>query len=155
MQPAPPLPNYQAFEDANHLRYLAIAHYVIGGLTGLVSCLPIIHMVMGGLLISGSFPMTTPTAPGEPDIRLFGWLFVVMGGVFVILGWTFAVLLILTGRWLSARKNHTFCFVMACLECASVPLGTVLGIFTILVISRPSVKALFLAGPHQNNWTRE
>ena len=154
MQPPPPLPNYQAFEDANHLRYLAIAHYVMGGITGLVSCLPVMHVVMGGMIATGQFPMG-PTTPGEPDFKMFGWLFVAMGSIFIIIGWTFAVLLILTGRWLSARKNHTFCFVMACLECASLPLGTVLGVFTILVISRPSVKALFLAGPSENKWTRE
>lgn len=155
MQAVPPLPNYQAFEDANHLRYLAIAHYVMGGITGLFACIPLIHVTVGGMMISGHFPVTPPTAPGEPDIQMFGWLFVVMGGLFVLLGWTFAILLFLTGRWLSARKNHTFCFVIACLQCISVPLGTILGVFTILVLSRPSVKSLFLAGPTHNNWTRE
>jgi hypothetical protein len=32
---------------------------------------------------------------------------------------------------------------MACVACLSVPLGTVLGVFTIIVLMRPSVKALF------------
>lgn len=154
MQPVPPLPNYQAFEDANHLRYLAIAHYVIGGITALLSCLPLLHVAMGGMMISGAFPGAS-TGPGEPDIRMIGWLVVAMGGFFVLLGWTFAILLILTGRWLSARKNHTFCFVIACIQCISVPIGTVLGVFTIITLTRPSVKALFLAGPTKNNWTRE
>lgn len=155
MQSVPPLPNYQAFEDANHLRYLAIAHYVMGGITGFFSCFPLIHVAMGGMMVFGKFPMTPSTAPGEPDLQMIGWLVIVMGSLFILMGWTFAILLILTGRWLSARKNHTFCFVIACLQCISVPLGTILGIFTILVLNRPSVKALFLAGPTQNNWTRE
>ena len=154
MQPVPPLPNYQTFEDANHLRYLAIAHYVTGGITAFFSSFFLMHVFMGGMIVSGGMPMGSPT-PGEPDPRLFGWLFVVMGSVALVLGWGIAVALILTGRWLSARKNHTFCFVVACIQCINVPIGTVLGIFTILVLSRPSVKALFVAGPHQNNWTRE
>lgn len=37
----------------------------------------------------------------------------------------------------------TFVFVMACVQCANVPFGTALGVFTILVLQRPSVKALF------------
>lgn len=155
MQPVPPLPNYQAFEDASHLRYLAIAHYVTGGLTALFSCFPIFHVAMGGMMIAGNSPFGPMTSPGGPDMQIFGWMMLIMGSVFILLGWSFAVMLILTGRWLSARKNHTFCFVVACIHCISVPLGTLVGVFTIIVLSRPSVKALFQAGPYQNNWTRE
>ena len=43
----------------------------------------------------------------------------------------------------SRRKHYTFCFVMACVECLSVPFGTMLGVFTILVLNRASVKELF------------
>jgi hypothetical protein len=35
------------------------------------------------------------------------------------------------------------CFVVAAIECIFMPFGTVLGVFTIIVLSRPSVKALF------------
>jgi hypothetical protein len=34
-------------------------------------------------------------------------------------------------------------FVTACLSCMNVPIGTALGVFAILVLNRPSVKALF------------
>ena len=47
----------------------------------------------------------------------------------------------------SRRKHYTFCFVMACVECLSVPFGTVLGVFTILVLNRASVKELFNPKP--------
>jgi hypothetical protein len=32
---------------------------------------------------------------------------------------------------------------MACIECLFLPFGTILGVFTIIVLSRESVKALF------------
>ena len=51
--------------------------------------------------------------------------------------------LTLTGRWLAARRNWTFCFVVACLSCMNVPLGTILGVFTILVLQRPGMKGVF------------
>ena len=46
-------------------------------------------------------------------------------------------------RWHGQRRNRSFCFVVACLSCFNVPLGTILGIFTILVLNRPSVQAGF------------
>jgi len=35
--------------------------------------------------------------------------------------------------------------VMACVECLFIPFGTILGVFTIIVLLRESVKALFAA----------
>jgi hypothetical protein len=32
---------------------------------------------------------------------------------------------------------------MACIICLSIPFGTVLGVFTIIVLNRPTVKARF------------
>jgi hypothetical protein len=36
---------------------------------------------------------------------------------------------------------------MACIECLFIPFGTILGVFTVVVLSRESVKALFAATP--------
>jgi hypothetical protein len=42
-----------------------------------------------------------------------------------------------------ARKAYSFALVIACIECLFVPFGTILGVFTIVTLSRESVKALF------------
>ena len=123
---------------------LAIGHYVLGGLTAVFSCIPLIHITIGILMINGKFP--DGRANLSSDERMIGWIFIAFGGLIILLGWSLAVLKILTGRWLSARKNRTFCFVVACIECAGVPLGTILGVFTITVLNRPSVRALFVEG---------
>jgi hypothetical protein len=49
----------------------------------------------------------------------------------------------IAGSKLSNRRGYTFCFVVACLECMFMPFGTILGILSIIVLSRPSVKELF------------
>jgi hypothetical protein len=41
------------------------------------------------------------------------------------------------------RRWWTFCYLTGWGECLMFPFGTVLGIFTIIVLSRPSVKLLF------------
>ena len=52
-------------------------------------------------------------------------------------------IMILAGRFLAARRRHLFCIVIAGIACMFMPMGTVLGIFTIIVLMRPSVKELF------------
>ena len=67
--------------------------------------------------------------------------------VFILGGWTLAVLVLMAGRFIARRKHYMFCFVMACVECVFMPFGTALGVFTILVLSRQSVKRLFNPRP--------
>jgi hypothetical protein len=42
---------------------------------------------------------------------------------------------------------------MACIECLFLPFGTILGIFTIIVLSRESVKTFFLAAESEQGAT--
>jgi membrane protein YqaA with SNARE-associated domain len=55
-----------------------------------------------------------------------------------------AICILFAGISLSRRRCYWFAFVVACIECIFIPFGTILGIFTIIVLSRESVKALFL-----------
>jgi hypothetical protein len=127
-------------KDEEHLRILAIFHYVICGLIGLFSCFPIIHLVMGYLIIVS--PETMASDDSAPP-AFMGWLFVIMGGLFIIFGWIFAICVFLAGRFLTRRKHRIYCLVVAGIACLFMPFGTVLGVFTIVVLSRESVKQLF------------
>jgi uncharacterized membrane protein len=128
----------QAQQDADHLRILSIVHYVLGVFTALVSCFGLIYVVIGVLALQGKMP----DMRGQ-EAQLFGTMFTVIGALVVLFGWSVALCQILTGRWLAARRHRTFCFVIACIECLNMPLGTALGVFTIIVMQRPSVRALF------------
>lgn len=139
-----PSPGSQQILDNEHLKLLSIFHYVKGGITALFACIPIIHVVFGLVLIVA--PRLFGHGSNQPPAFL-GWLFVILGFFIIFLGWTVAVLVLIAGRCIARRRHYTFCFVVACLECLSVPFGTVLGVFTILVLNRQSVKALFNPGP--------
>jgi Ca2+/Na+ antiporter len=125
-------------QDEDHLRLLAIFHYVCAGLAAFVSCFTIIHVVMGVVMIVAPEKMDK-----NPPPAALGWIFVVMGSLFFLAGWAFASLLAWAGRCLQKRKHYTFCLVMGGVACLFMPIGTALGIFTIIVLSRPSVKSLF------------
>ncbi len=130
-------------QDAEHLRLLAIGHYVLAGLTALFGSFPLIHVLVGIVLgAAGIF------APGPQDDRAplmaIGAFFTLIGGSFVLVGWSLAVALFFTARSLSRRKRYVLCMVVSGLVAAfCIPLGTIVGVFTIVVLQRPSVKALF------------
>lgn len=132
-------------QDQEHLRLLTIFHYVCAGLAALFACFPIIHLVLG--LMMALRPEVFDHGKNAPPAFL-GWFFVVFASIFIFLGWTFAALLAWAGRCLGQRKNYTFCLVVGGVACLFMPFGTVLGVFTIIVLSRPSVKVLF-ASPAQ------
>ena len=128
-------------KDLEHLRLLSIFHYVVGGLIALFACFPIIHLVIGITFLTTDFPQQ----PGEPEFpsKIFGLMFTIIPLFFIIIGWTLAIFTIIAGRKLSNHKSYMFCFVIAAILCVFMPFGTILGVFTIIVLMRDSVKELF------------
>jgi hypothetical protein len=78
-----------------------------------------------------------------PPPTAFGWFFIVFTSIFIISSWTLSICSFYAGHFLKERRNYTFCFVMSCIICAMMPLGTVLGVFSILVLTGDSVKKIF------------
>jgi hypothetical protein len=132
--------NMRVSQDLEHLKILAICFYVKAGLTLLAGIFVAIYfMFIGGIFMS----IDIKHKAGEPDPAMFGGFFIVIGIVVALVIALFAFLEFYAGRSLAKHKNYSFCFVIAVLSCLSLPLGTVLGIFTIIVLVRDSVKAIF------------
>ena len=60
-----------------------------------------------------------------------------------VMGIAMAICILIAGRSLALRKRYSFALVIACIECLVVPFGTVLGVFTIVALSRESIRGLF------------
>ena len=129
-------------QDEEHVRLLSIFHYVCAGLAALFACFPILHLIFGLVLLLSPQSFGPPNPNDEPP-KLVGLIFVIFAACFILLGWTFAAFLAYAGRCLAQRKSYTFCLVMAGIACIFMPFGTILGVFSIIVLVRPSVKALF------------
>jgi hypothetical protein len=127
-------------QDLEHLRLLSIFHYVCAGMAALFACIPIIHLVMG--IVMTFHPESFGPSKEQPP-AFIGVFFIVIGSLMILAGWTFAALLAYAGRCLAQRKYYTFCLVVAGIACLFMPFGTVLGVFTIIVLVRPTVKPLF------------
>jgi ABC-type Fe3+ transport system permease subunit len=129
-------------QDEEHLRLLSIFHYVCAGMAAFFACIPIIHVIVGSVMLLHPQPFVSQNNQPHPE-KFVGLLFVVIGGMFILLGWAFAACLAYAGRCLGQRKHYTYCMVVAALACMFMPFGTVLGVFTLMVLIRPSVKPLF------------
>ena len=130
-------------DDEEHLRLLGIFHYVVGALTALFALFPLIHFSLGLFFVLAP-PHSTQQQGAPPAI--IGWFFMIIGGMFFLLGESFAACVFAAARFIRSRRRYWFIFAVACLQCAFFPFGTALGVFTIVVLSRPSVKQLFGLG---------
>jgi uncharacterized membrane protein len=127
-------------QDEQYLDLLSIFHYVVAGLTGAFSCIFLIHVAIGVAMLVGAFDGDHEAPP-----RAFGWLFILFPSMFILAGWTLAAFMIATGVKLKRRTSRTFCLVVGAVECAITPVGTILGVFTIVILMKDSVRELFAA----------
>ena len=139
-----PPQDFQRRQDEDHLRLLAIFHYVWGGLTLAYSLFFGIYLALGLFALSNPAVFDGKGAQSDPmGAQFMGTLFTAIGGAGMAFALVAGALTIYAGRSLARRERFNLCFVMACINCLSVPLGTVLGVFTLIVLNRPTVKALF------------
>lgn len=174
----PPLP--EDLRDTEHLRLLAIFHYVLSGL-GLLGLL----FLAGHFLIMQTvftamkdLPQNIPAATVEPveegsqvdDVVVYGeetseqmspeeaaevaefasgvfdsllgpmMIFYAIAGVFILV---MMVLNFLSARKMGQRKGRIFSMVVAGFNCVNFPLGTALGVFTFVVLSRTSIEVSY------------
>ncbi len=121
------------------VRLLSIFHYVLAGLSGCCACFPLLYVGLGAVFALGGSPHLGPNPP--PAILGF---FMMGAGLFALaLLAAWIVALVLAGRFIARQRHWTFCVVVAALSCTSFPLGTALGVFTLVTLNKPDVKALF------------
>jgi ABC-type polysaccharide/polyol phosphate export permease len=123
------------------VRLLSIFHYVLAGLSALFAFVPLLYIGMGVLFSSGAMWKNEPIPPPA----FIGWIFIGLGSFFFLLlvGWV--VMLIVAGKSLGRQRRWLYCMIVAGISCASFPFGTALGVFTLITLSKPDVKALFTA----------
>lgn len=126
-------------QDLEHLRLLSIFHFVVAGIAALFSLFPVLHLWLGVAMLGGS------VAENDPAGGVAGCFFVGVALLWMAGALTLAVCLAVAGHSLRHCQRYTYCLVIAGVTCALVPVGTVLGVFTILVLMRPSVKEMFAA----------
>ena len=99
-----------------------------------------IHFVVGVMVLLGKFDTKTQKAPFEPA---FGFIFAGVGFSVIVIGITLGVLGWRVAKSLENRTNHKFCTVMSVLYIFFQPVGTALGVLSLIVLNRPQVRSSF------------
>ncbi|MBV8585108.1 MAG: hypothetical protein JO308_02380 [Verrucomicrobia bacterium] len=126
-------------QDISQLRLLSIFNYIFAGL-----------WILGGLLFGGMYIVSGMFAANAQTTEDSTISAATLGGIFTVVGIVVAVIFIIIGIlcWMAGNslrkhKGYGFSFVIAILHLFNFPLGTALGIFSLVVLNRPTVKALF------------
>lgn len=132
--------------DREHLRILVICHYVLAALCFFGGAFVALYLAIGIAIVAEA---PAQPAPGGPPPEFIGWLFVGFAVFGLLFYWGLATGLAIAAHCLSRRKQRVFCLVVAGFACLFQPLGLVLGIFTFLVLLRPSVRDAFEPEPSE------
>lgn len=138
---APP-PLIPRTNDAYHLKLLAVFHYVFGGLAVLGLGFLALHYGLFSLIANNPEALKNQNKGGpspQEVFAIFKLIYLVMG---VPLSTT-AVLNFISARCIQLRRARTFSLAVGCFDCLCIPFGTVLGVFTLIVLLRDSAKRLY------------
>jgi hypothetical protein len=139
---------YQAMQDADQLRILSTLKLVYGILILVGSFFVLLYFGFFGFMMSSMETTSRASNRGvapPPDLAFhaFGSIFLMFALFAMVIMWVLGWLAIYSGKCIRERRNWTLVMVSACLNCIHMPLGTALGVYTIIVINKPSVKATF------------
>ena len=141
----------QKIIDEEHLKLLSLFHYIAGGITLFISLIILFEFLLLFVFWEGLMQQYGEhrfTSYQELDATFFTIFFYLLLFILLIVI-TFGILEILSARFIKLRKHRTFSFIIAILNLLSIPYGTILGIMTIIVLSRNSVKEIYNANEKQ------
>jgi hypothetical protein len=138
-----PLMRDQRKIDEEHLRLLAVFHFVMGGFALLGLALLFAHWFMMQSVFAD--PAMWKNQPGSPSpeqfFATFKWFYVILGSGIVLAG----IANVASGWLIRKRRARALSLVVAGLNCMGVPFATVLGVFAFVVLLRDSVAELYEA----------
>ncbi|QQL46220.1 hypothetical protein [Sulfuriroseicoccus oceanibius] len=148
-----PSPTDPARRDNENLKLLAIFHFIFAGLYLLaIPFLMLQFTLMNSITnidpMQGGPDMNASPPPGivTEMFDTLGWFYLAIG--IIILG--FVAIETICGLSLLKRKNRIFCLIVSGLNCLSIPVGTALGVCTIIMLTKESVIAQFEQADRQH-----
>lgn len=135
----------QAVLDEEHLRLLALFHYILGGVT-------VVFGLLGGVwaafvaVMFASFPPPFPDGASEDvarQMKVLPAFMMTFFGLMAALAVVYGIVEIVAGRCIAQRRARVFTLLVALPRVVYIPFGTLLSIFTFVVLERASVQQLY------------
>jgi hypothetical protein len=116
-------------KDARALLLVSICHYLYGSIFLLIFIPSILLSLDGIKIMIEALPKTATV--------------LIVLSVLLCIALIFSVCVITSGYYIFKRKRYQFSWNLARIEIAFFPLGTVLGFFTLYILSKESIKSLY------------
>ena len=131
----------QSIIDEEHLKLLVLFHRIYGIIVIIFSLLGIGYYLLFSFLFrfskkSSHFTLTNNIQEPPKEIM---HIFMIIIGIVILIGLIIGVCNLLSAQYIKRRKYRIFSIVVACVDCISFPLGTILGVLTMVVLLRDSV----------------
>ena len=144
MNATPNYGEYQRKKDNDHINLLSIFHFVVSGLSLCgIGFIPFHYMMMRTIFMNPAMWQNQRNPPPPEFREMFMKLFICLYIFLGILVVAMCVLNLLSGIFLRQRKHRVFSLVVAGIDCLQIPVGTALGVFTIVVLTRDSVREAY------------
>jgi len=117
--------------DQSTLNTLAIFHFIYVGAIGLLAA-----VALGFGLVASADHLHGPGI-------LTGGVFMVLLLIVAAVLFVKAAVVFFSAVGLRKARHQTLSQIVACICCLNFPLGTILGVFTLIALSQPSVRALY------------
>jgi hypothetical protein len=141
MTSSPPPLRDQRIVDAEHLKLLSIFHFIVAGFAVIGLGFLFLHWFMVHSIMDN--PSLWKNQKGGPPPKQFFAIFKIfylVVGVALLLN---ALGNLISGVFLRRRIHRIFSLVVAGFNCLAFPFGTMLGVFSILVLVRDSVREVY------------
>ena len=132
-------------KDEEQLKLIVIFQSIYGSFTILFSLMFIAHIYFANTFLNDpkffSRFLKEEVIISNPSelVRLI----TIMSIVMIAVGCFIGIINLLSAYFIKKRKKRIFCIVVACINCIQIPIGTILGVFILNVLSRNSVEKLY------------
>lgn len=135
----------QSTIDEEHLKLLSLGYMISAGISAVFSLFGLMYAFMGAMFTA--IARMPASQQGEPPPPFVGWVLGGFGLAFFIGFLTLGLLKYKAAVAIKQKRSRTFCLVLAAISCLEMPYGTVLGVFTFIVLGRDSIARQF--EPHR------
>ncbi len=128
----------QSVTDEEQLRWLPVGYWVSAGFIGAYALFMASYFAFIGVLF-----LSIPEGDASGPPAGMAWALLGFGAVMFLAMAAVTTLKAMSGFWIRKRTHRVWILATAAISCLEVPYGTLLGVLTFLVMTRPSVRALF------------
>lgn len=126
-----------------YLDLISLFHFIVAGIAGLFSCLPLFNLFIGMPMLK-DIPYTFLQHEYFSQQILAPFImFILLPTGMAVIGWMFAIAVALNGYYIKNRIWLKYCMVISGIETIFTPLGTILGAFSLVLLTKPNIRMLF------------